>query len=147
MFMLLIVSFIYWPCFSPNRLQISVQLSVQVHAVIVCLFFFPPNNVFLLIAYRVLIPVNIHHITSRTSTFIMLVLGEAVIALLTPTFKGAKNHYFFAIFGVLIIFIYTFLYFDMQPKQHEQNALTLGRFSGVAWLALHPLLAFTMFGE
>ena len=76
----------------------------------------------------------------------MLVLGEAVIALLTPTFKGAGNHYFFAVFGVMIIFVFTFLYFDMQPQQHEPNALTLGRASGVVWLALHPMLAFSMFG-
>lgn len=76
----------------------------------------------------------------------MLVLGEAVIALLTPTFNGDGNHYFFAIFGVTIIFIFTFLYFDMQPRHHEPNALAIGRYSGVAWVALHPMLAFAMFG-
>jgi hypothetical protein len=79
----------------------------------------------------------------------MLVLGEAVIALLTPTFYSEgkdENYYFFAVLGVTIIFIFTFLYFDMQPRQHEPNALTLGRVSGVLWVALHPPLAFTLFG-
>lgn len=93
-----------------------------------------------------LIPTNIHHYAARTGTFVMLVLGEAVLALLTPTLLSSTRVYVFTLLGILMIFILALLYFDAQPSENSAHALGISRTQGIIWIALHPILSFTLFG-
>jgi hypothetical protein len=70
-----------------------------------------------------LIPTNIYHYAARTGTFVMLVLGqmspvtfsphcelgEAVLALLTPTLLSTTSVYAFTLLGTVLIFILALL--------------------------------------
>ena len=77
--------------------------------------------------YSIAIPVNVPHLTERLGLFTMLILGEAIISLMTADVDDETvNESEFGIFGWVAVWAIAFLitysigllYFDSQPSEH-----------------------------
>lgn len=74
------------------------------------------------------IPVNIQHFAERNGLFIMLMLGESIIALLSTTKIGNLEGLSVVFFGFFMVYCLKVLYYGAQPHEPELHALRHGNY-------------------
>jgi len=96
---------------------------------------------------RASIPLNIEHTTERFGLFIMLVLGESIVAIVTDA-NGLTgvNDWLIAIFGFATVFACKTIYFEAQPHEPKEHALKRSSFTGRLYVYLHIPLGTALIG-
>jgi low temperature requirement protein LtrA len=92
-------------------------------------------------------PIGYLEAQEKTGVFILIVIGEAIITLVTPTWeKGiASDVYLINLFGLLLVFAFAMLYFDKtQRRSGEPHAMRRNMFSGLLFMLCHPLVGFSL---
>ena len=93
-------------------------------------------------------PVDVYLHQERLGGFIMMVLGEAVISVILPTFLSNAVSSFFAFSTLVIVFSFGLQYFDSVVRikgQGTEHAMTRSLLSAFLFTWLHPVLALFMF--
>eukprot|EP01083_Nonionella_stella_P096630 271703_1 len=114
------------------------------------------------------IPLNVPHISERVGLFVMIILGESIISIMTSDlgeldleerfrFKadGSPPSQILVVF-VLLAFVLSYsvarLYFDCQPSEesilegYEVHALRVSAFRGITYMKSHEILFFGLLG-
>jgi len=93
-------------------------------------------------------PMDVLAHQSRQGSFIMMVLGEAVIALLLPYYdtSSALSTYYFNIFACLLIFLFGLQYFDATVRtESDEHAMSHSLLSAFLYTWLHLVLGLCVF--
>ena len=92
-------------------------------------------------------PSDVYQSQNRLGAFIMMVLGEAIISVVVPTFSPQKRDTFFAFAALGIVFCYGLQYYDsvVRLKGRGTHAMTRSLLSAYLFTWLHGLLALCMF--
>eukprot|EP01083_Nonionella_stella_P145436 455752_1 len=98
------------------------------------------------------LPLHVAHISERFGLFIMLILGESIIAIITADLGAFEAKLFINIAFVICTFFMTFciatLYFDCQPSEEDilhgtnNHALRTTKWSRLFYIFGHHLLFF-----
>ncbi|KAJ3041417.1 hypothetical protein HDV00_009397 [Rhizophlyctis rosea] len=87
--------------------------------------------------------VNIEHLTERYGLFLIIVMGEVIVALFfpsesaTPTMPLLK-----AILGLMLALNLSWIYFDADGSRQALHAMRRSAFHGLAWTLMHlPVFA------
>eukprot|EP00472_Partenskyella_glossopodia_P010301 CAMPEP_0197515032 /NCGR_PEP_ID=MMETSP1318-20131121/283_1 /TAXON_ID=552666 /ORGANISM="Partenskyella glossopodia, Strain RCC365" /LENGTH=340 /DNA_ID=CAMNT_0043063285 /DNA_START=646 /DNA_END=1668 /DNA_ORIENTATION=+ len=95
---------------------------------------------------RASIPINIEHTAERYGCFIMLMLGESVLAIVTEHNVDSWNDFLITYFGFWIIYALMKQYTGAQPHNPDNHALRVSNLRGRVFLYSHILLGFALIG-
>lgn len=92
-------------------------------------------------------PADVYLSQTRLGAFIMMVLGEAVISVIIPSFGSNQRDCFFAFATLGIVFMYGLQYYDsvVRLKGRGVHAMTRSLLSSYLFTWLHAILGICMF--
>lgn len=74
------------------------------------------------LAVCTLLQIHVEHMAERFGLWVMLVLGESMISLVTVKVVQDWQHYLVVFVGLVIVFFLQHLYFDAQPVHANDHA-------------------------
>lgn len=92
-------------------------------------------------------PINPYIGQERLGIYILVVLGEALILLLTPkwSLKNYDEGYLVIIASIFLIYMFAMQYFDqVQKGEGTLHACRRNVFSGIMWIWLHSVLGYSL---
>mmetsp|Transcript_1160 Transcript_1160/g.2169 ORF Transcript_1160/g.2169 Transcript_1160/m.2169 type:complete len:597 (+) Transcript_1160:25-1815(+) len=92
------------------------------------------------------LPINVEHMSERYGLFVMLMLGESVIAIVTDATKTRSQDWVIIFCGFLLVYTNKLLYFESQPHQPEQHALRQATWRGRIYQYTHMVLGMSLVG-
>jgi low temperature requirement protein LtrA len=105
------------------------------------------QNAITLIKPRLRIPINIEHFAERISLYMIVCLGEQVVALLFLDELSTTDTYVVAVCGGLTIWSFFITYFDVQGGLQLVHALRVGKHYGVIWFNMHIFIQAAIVGS
>mmetsp|Transcript_23454 Transcript_23454/g.48691 ORF Transcript_23454/g.48691 Transcript_23454/m.48691 type:complete len:400 (+) Transcript_23454:194-1393(+) len=101
---------------------------------------------------RQLVPVNIEHSKDRLGVLVLVMMGETVISASVAYREymeeglgriETQNLYIVLVFSFLLVFMFTLLFFNMQPHPKD-HAFRRSRVAGLGCLVLNKILGMTL---
>jgi low temperature requirement protein LtrA len=85
---------------------------------------------------------------SRWGTWVMIVIGEAVIQMLYQEVQQSvlRETYAFSILAIVLMFSLAMQYYDACQCEWYNHALTKSAIAGVSWIWLHVPMSMFLFG-
>ncbi|KXS14957.1 hypothetical protein M427DRAFT_70285 [Gonapodya prolifera JEL478] len=87
------------------------------------------------------IRIHVGHVAERHGLFVILLLGESVVNLITGPLPVLPEHWFYHLFSFLTAWCLMLQYFDTQPFDASTHIMSRSRWGGRAIIALHFLLS------
>ncbi|EME48450.1 hypothetical protein DOTSEDRAFT_161978 [Dothistroma septosporum NZE10] len=100
-------------------------------------------------AFEFIPAINIEHRVERTNAFVSLVFGFSVVALLYQSAHDGVDAYFGkAIMGLIQIFCFNWIYFEIDSSNLSMHAIRRHKFSALIWTFAHLpfILSFVLGG-
>ncbi|GAB5369706.1 hypothetical protein AAMO2058_001428500 [Amorphochlora amoebiformis] len=93
------------------------------------------------------IPINVEHTAERFGLFVMLMLGESIIALVTEeSGLDTRDDLLIVGFGFVNVMAFKSIYYGAQPREPKHHALRRGSRHGRAFVQLHLLIGASLVG-
>ena len=108
-------------------------------------FIFSPGTI------TVFYPLNIHELQHRLAHFVMIVVGESFIALITTSPIGSKTSrvMIFLTCSLLLVFSFSLTFYDAVHRNVEDKSvahvMTRSKLGGAIWQVMHFIVGFTLF--
>ena len=69
------------------------------------------------------VQIHVEHFAERVGLWVMLVMGESMISLITSPVVQDSSHYLTLFYSLGLVFLIQHLYFEAQPSHADQHAL------------------------
>jgi len=109
----------------------------------------PIENTWVFLTYRnaaASIPINVEHMSERYGLFVMLMLGESVINIVTDTKIEDVSDFFIIFLGFTIVFSQKMIYYGAQPHNPDHHALRISANTGRTFIYSHLFLSASLVG-
>eukprot|EP00466_Bigelowiella_natans_P008557 jgi/Bigna1/136720/aug1.35_g11428 len=90
--------------------------------------------------------INVEHMSERYGLFVMLMLGESVINIVTDTKIEDVSDFFIIFLGFTIVFSQKMIYYGAQPHNPDHHALRISANTGRTFIYSHLFLSASLVG-
>ena len=90
------------------------------------------------------VPINLEFVTHRIGEWIMLMLGESILSILTGGSGGERTQqswsYLISFYcGILTVTMFQYIFFRTQPSEGKDHAMRRSQFGGLCFLYFHTV--------